>query len=141
MMGGSVVEITCIIVGGLSFILHMHRLRWFKKNFNVVEAVCISYKGGSTGFGTIYFGTYEYYIDGEKCIEDECKTSIASTIKPRLNEKCYVYVSKDNPKDIIPYSQRKSCIRMMILGLFLLSAPLILYVLEIISDWYNSKLF
>lgn len=48
MMGGSVVEIICIIVGGLSFILHMHRLRWFKKN-----------------------------------------------IKSRLNEECYVYVSKD----------------------------------------------
>lgn len=121
-------EIPGIIIGGLTIILTMRRLRRFKKNFNVVEAVCISYGRGGSGHGIVYYGTYEYYVDGIKYTESH---GTPGSFKPRLNEKCYVYVSKDEPKNIVPYSERKYSIRMLILGLTILIGPLILDVLSL----------
>lgn len=71
-----------------------------------VEAVCITYckhwisvnRGGHTE----YDGVYKYTIDNKEYITTESETH--RSFKPKVNEKCVLYVNKNDYECILPQS-------------------------------------
>lgn len=81
--------------------LHKLHAEYFK-----IEAVCITYckhwisvnRGGHTE----YDGVYKYIINNKEYITTESETH--RSFKPKVNEKCILYVNKNDYECILPQS-------------------------------------
>ena len=83
------------------YLLHKLHTDYFK-----VEAVCITYckhyfygTRNSPGH-TEYDGVYKYTINNKEYITTENETH--RSFKPKVNEKCILYVNKNDYEDILP---------------------------------------
>ena len=91
---------TALVIGSLLLAYGICNLKYYHDKFYILEATCVSYKS----HGTSYVGTYKYYAGG---MWHEVEQKEVSVIKPKVNKTCFVYVSKDNPEIIMPYSEKK----------------------------------
>lgn len=97
-----------------------------------VEAVCITYckhhhyvSGHSW---TEYDGVYKYTIDSKEYITTESETH--HSFKPKVNEKCVLYVNKNDYKCILPQSVVKYwCIMPLIFVFFCFILPVIVLLI------------
>lgn len=103
--------------------LHKLHAEYFK-----VEAVCITYckhwisvnRGGHTE----YDGVYKYTINNKEYITTESETH--RSFKPKVNEKCILYVNKNDYECILPQSVVKYwCIMPLIFVFFCFILPVI----------------
>lgn len=97
-----------------------------------VEAVCITYckhwisvnRGGHTE----YDGVYKYTIDNKEYITTESETH--RSFKPKVNEKCVLYVNKNDYECILPQSVVKYwCIMPLIFVFFCFILPVIVLLI------------
>lgn len=97
-----------------------------------VEAVCITYckhwisvnRGGHTE----YDGVYKYTIDNKEYITTEGETH--RSFKPKVNEKCVLYVNKNDYECILPQSVVKYwCIMPLIFVFFCFILPVIVLLI------------
>ena len=97
-----------------------------------VEAVCITYcqhwisvnRGGHTE----YDGVYKYTIDNKEYITTESETH--RSFKPKVNEKCVLYVNKNDYECILPQSVVKYwCIMPLIFVFFYFILPVIVLLI------------
>lgn len=97
-----------------------------------VEAVCITYckhwisvnRGGHTE----YDGVYKYTIDNKEYITTESETH--HSFKPKVNEKCILYVNKNNYECILPQSVVKYwCIMPFVFVFFCFILPVIVLLI------------
>ena len=95
-----------------------------------VEAVCITYCkhyfwGNRQSPGhTEYDGVYKYTIDDKEYITTESETH--RSFKPKINEKCILYVNKNDYECILPQSVVKYwCIMPWVFILFVFVLPII----------------
>lgn len=107
--------------------LHKLHTEYFK-----VEAVCITYckhwisvnRGGHTE----YDGVYKYTINNKEYITTESETH--RSFKPKVNEKCILYVNKNDYECILPQSVVKYwCIMPLIFVFFCFILPVIVLLI------------
>lgn len=113
-------------------IYQLHKLyaEYFK-----VEAVCITYckhhhyvSGHSW---TEYDGVYKYTIDNKEYITTESETH--HSFKPKVNEKCILYVNKNDYECILPESVVKYwCIMPLVFIFFCFILPVIISLILIL---------
>lgn len=99
----------------------VYKLNYMKKHYYMIEAKCLSYEGTTKvafRYG-IFSGIYEYDMGNQKYVKE-----IRSSYKPAVNKKCYLYVSKNNPEEIMPYTERKYYWRLLRLSIFVLVGKL-----------------
>ena len=102
---------TLLVMGNLILAYGICYLKYYHDKFYILEATCVSYKS----HGTSYVGTYKYYAGG---MWHEVKQKEVSRIKPKVNKTCFVYVSKDNPEIIMPYSEKKVYTIFVVVGIY-----------------------
>lgn len=97
-----------------------------------VEAVCITYCKHWISVNrcshTEYDGVYKYTIDNKEYITTESETH--RSFKPKVNEKCVLYVNKNDYECILPQSVVKYwCIMPLIFVFFCFILPVIVLLI------------
>lgn len=86
----------------------IYQLYKLHTNYFKVEAVCITYckhhymSTRNAPGHTEYYGLYTYTINNKEYITTESKTH--RSFKPKVNEKCVIYVYKNDYECILPES-------------------------------------
>lgn len=84
----------------------IYQLHKLYTDYFKVEAVCITYCkhwiSVSRGGHTEYNGLYTYTIDNKEYTTTESETHLS--FKPKVNEKCIIYVNKSDYECILPQS-------------------------------------
>ena len=106
---------TLLVMGNLILAYGICYLKYYHDKFYILEATCVSCRTSGGRGRTSYIGTYKYYAGG---MWHEVKQKEVSGIKPKVNKTCFVYVSKDNPEIIMPYSEKKVYTIFVVVGIY-----------------------